>query len=132
MYQCVYQRNCVLWLTGVCTPVLFLFLLFYCKMIGAGDIKVLSILGGFHGWKFSLKVFLIALVYGGIWSIFKLTAHHNWRERFLYFYEYLNEILYIKKRISYRQVSNVDKRSSIPFCIAIALAYGSCVLGGVC
>lgn len=113
-------------------PVLVLFLLFYCKMLGAGDIKLLSVLGGFYGWNLSLKFFLLALVYGSIWSIAKLIVHRNLRERFFYFFQYLELILRTKKRIPYRKNNVKDRTSTIPFCVTILMAYISDVWGGVC
>lgn len=132
IYQCIYQKNIVMWSMGVCVPVLVLFILFFFKMIGAGDIKLLSVIGGFYGWKISLKFFLLALLYGGVWSVVKFIVHRNVRERFLYFFQYVQLIFLTKKRIPYRNNDKVEKSYTIPFCVTILLAYCSCVWGGVC
>ncbi len=132
IYQCIYQENLIKWLMGIWIPIIVLFLLFYCKMLGAGDIKVLSVIGGVYGWKYSLMCFFIALLVGSMWSIGKLILYRNGRERFLYIPQYLRTIIYTKRRISYREFSTVDKTATIPFCIAIVLAYGFCLLGGMC
>lgn len=121
-----------MWLMGVCVPVLVLFILFFLKMIGAGDIKLLSVVGGFYGWKISLKFFLLALLYGGVWSVVKFIVHRNVRERFLYFFQYVQLIFLTKKRIPYRNNDKVEKSYTIPFCVTILLAYCSCIWGGVC
>nr|WP_297939300.1 prepilin peptidase [uncultured Lachnoclostridium sp.] len=132
IYQCIYQKNIVIWLIGVCAPVFVLFILFFLKMIGAGDIKLMSVLGGFYGWKISLKVFLLALLYGSVWSVVKFIVHRNMKERFLYFFQYVQFIFLTKKRISYRNNDAMEKSYTIPFCVTILWAYCSLVWGGVC
>jgi len=101
-------------------------------MIGAGDIKLMSVLGGFYGWKISLKVFLLALLYGSVWSVVKFIVHRNMKERFLYFFQYVQFIFLTKKRISYRNNDVMEKSYTIPFCVTILWAYCSLVWGGVC
>lgn len=132
IYQCIIRRNIFMWLTGVFVPVLVLFVLFYFKMLGAGDIKILSVLGGFYGWNQSLKLFCIALLYGALWSVIKLMIYHNVKERFIYFIQYLSVLWSTGKRVAYRTESSDEKRYTIPFTVTILMAYGTCLLGGVC
>jgi Flp pilus assembly protein protease CpaA len=128
IYQCMYRKNSVVWVTGVSVPVLILFLLFAFKMIGAGDIKVLSVIGGFYNWSVCLKIFLIALLYGAVWSFLKIVLYGNIKERFLYFLQFCFKCLTKRKRLSYRD--GLNKRDTIPFCVPILLAYLSFLAGG--
>ncbi len=54
------------------TPVIILYLLYLIGVIGAGDIKLLSVISGFTGMIFAGKVTLLAFVLGGVWSIARL------------------------------------------------------------
>lgn len=113
----------MLWVLGVGLPVFLLFLLFYLKMLGAGDIKLLSVLGGAYGWKASIYILLLALCFGGVWSIIKIIYNHNLRERFLYFWTYINNILILKERVPYLVKGSYEHSYTIHFSIMILLAF---------
>lgn len=123
IYQVVYEVHFLLWLHGILLPIVILFLLFYLKMLGAGDIKLLSVLGGFIGGKDSLQVFIWALFIGAIWSILKLVYCRNVRERLEYFYQYICYFLQNYSRIPYRTTNANEKSYTIHFSFAILLAY---------
>lgn len=92
-------------------------------MMGAGDIKVISVLAGVYGWRVSLQVFVLALFYGAVWSIGKLIIYRNAWERFCYFFQYLERIMSVKKCMPYRTERERDKSYTIPFTVVILMAY---------
>ena len=51
-------------------PVLLFSILYYFRMIGAGDIKLLAALGGFLGISDLFRCLVCALIFGGILSLF--------------------------------------------------------------
>lgn len=70
--------------------VLFLFFpLFLGKMIGTGDIKVLAVLGSVLGPRKILFCIVTAFLLGAVESLFLLFFRCDWRQRFLYFFQYL-------------------------------------------
>ncbi len=65
----------LLFIKDMCLPVILLFLLFPLRILGAGDIKLLSMISCFLGFGFDLYViwtsFLMTAVYGVIRMIIK-------------------------------------------------------------
>lgn len=123
IYQVVYEVHFLLWLHGILWPIVILFLLFYLKMLGAGDIKLLSVLGGFIGGKDSLQVFVWALFIGAVWSLLKMLCYGNLRTRFCYFFHYIYCLITNHSRIPYREKGTNQKSYTIQFSFAVLLAY---------
>lgn len=123
IYQCFMKANMLFWFQGVFIPIGSLFLLFYLKMFGAGDIKLLSVIGGFCGWKISMYILLLALFYGAVWSCYKIMHYKNGKDRILYFMKYLAILMLIKKRIPYRESGSSDKSYTISFSVLILIAF---------
>ena len=70
--------------------VLFLFFpLFLGKMIGTGDIKVFAVLGSVFGPGKILGCTVSAFLLGALESVFFLFFRCDWRQRFLYFLQYV-------------------------------------------
>lgn len=125
IYQCIYQKNIYVWVTGISVSIILLFGLFCLKMLGAGDIKVISVLSGFYGWNAGLQIFILALFYGAVWSVFKIILYRNGKERFGYFFQYLKHIKSEKKCLPYRSETITDKTCTIPFTVVILIAYAT-------
>lgn len=54
-------------------PVIFLFLLFQVRALGAGDIKLFSVLGAFISTKQLLKLMVLAFLVGALLGICKIV-----------------------------------------------------------
>lgn len=74
---------------GIIIPFMLLLPLFYFRMLGAGDIKLFSVLGGILGYQAVLKVMFCSFFLGGILSFAFLISCGNLRERLSYFFNYL-------------------------------------------
>lgn len=72
IYECG-RKGIVLGLFGSLFPILFLFLLFLFKVLGAGDIKLFSVVGSFLGISFVFQTIIIAFLLGGLLSIIHLV-----------------------------------------------------------
>ena len=48
-------------LSGMIAVVIFLFPLFLCRGLGAGDIKLLGVIAAYLSWKHALTVFILSL-----------------------------------------------------------------------
>lgn len=71
----------LLWLGGAALPVLVFALLFYFRMIGAGDVKLLCMAGGFLGPSGCFGCIVSALIWGGLISAAILLRRRNFSER---------------------------------------------------
>ena len=76
---------------GVMIPILLLFPLFYFRMIGAGDIKLLSVLGGISGIRGSLMIMGSSLALGAVLSLAFLISCGSLQERISYFISYTKD-----------------------------------------
>lgn len=76
-------------LVGILIPFLLFLPLFYFRMLGAGDIKLFSVLGGFLGYTVVLKVIFCSFLIGAVLSLAFLISSGNLKERFSYFFNYL-------------------------------------------
>ncbi len=64
-------------LFGMVVPIVFLFGLFYFKLIGAGDIKLFSAIGALMGHKFILYTMAYSFIFAGVLSVFSLLQNKN-------------------------------------------------------
>lgn len=90
-------RGTIIFLTGIGIPVLFLYLLFFFRMIGSGDIKLLSVLGGFIGPLPIAKCIFLSFLFGAVISVFVVLVCGNLIARLKYFTSYINQLLVEKK-----------------------------------
>ena len=91
----VLSRGAIGFLTflfGALLPILTLFWLFCFRMIGAGDIKLFSALGGFLGPVAILKCICLSFAFGAILSIGILLICGNIRQRLFKFTIYIKHI----------------------------------------
>lgn len=107
-------------LAGIFLPFVLLWLLFYFRALGAGDIKLLSALGGIMGpgsiWKCVTAAFLI----GAVFSLFFLIICGNFLERLSYFFHYIENYLKTGERVPYRKPG--ARMEHIHFTVPIMLA----------
>ena len=82
------NRLICLGFSGAFFPLLCLLPLFYFRMIGGGDIKLLSALGGILGYPKILSLLLLTFLTGAILSLAFLISCGNLKERISYFISY--------------------------------------------
>lgn len=80
--------------TGI--PLLLLGGLFYFRMLGAGDIKLLCAVGGFLGMEDSVRCVLISVLTGGALAGILMLKRRNLMSRLQYFLGYCRD--YAKER----------------------------------
>ena len=112
---------------GVGIPVLLLGGLYYFRMIGAGDVKLFAVLGGFLGVRDILPCMLTAFLAGGILSVVLMLLRKNLKERFLYFGNYVTAVIGSQSWRPYRtaETGNGEFCFSIPVFVSVL-----CWLGG--
>ncbi len=104
-------------LSAVPASVLLAFLLLYplykIGALGAGDVKLFVMIGCFYAAKDIAYILVGAFVIGAVFSVCKLIAERNGRERFRYFFTYLCEV----KRSGYLKLyGEEEKRDYHTYC----------------
>lgn len=84
-------------LLGIGCPIVFFFILFLMHALGAGDIKLLSVIGCFWPMPDLLLCIFFSLMAGGAISISKLLIHRQLLEGLSCFYRYVQKIHQTKK-----------------------------------
>lgn len=89
-----YERSGVsLWLPGILLPVILLFPLFLFKALGAGDIKLFSVIGSFYGAAYVVKSMAAAFLLGAVISLIYLIKYKILFYRFRHLFNYIQTSL---------------------------------------
>lgn len=113
-------------LGGSTLPLLLLAVLFYFRMLGAGDIKLFCAIGGFLGIEGLLSCMAASFLMGAVISLVLLIRRRNFKERLLYFFAYIGSFYRTRKWIPYRD--GTEKKAgfcfSVPIFLSVALYIG--------
>lgn len=115
-------NNLVVWIFGIIGPIIILFLFFIFKVLGAGDIKLFSVVGGFFGIYFAFKVIIIAFIFGAILAVFHFIRYRDLMSRLQYLAKFSSEAWKEKKIKPYYSVEKDGRSCVIHFTLAIAVA----------
>ena len=111
---------------GAMLPLLTLFPLYMFRMIGAGDIKLLSLSGGFLSLAGSLKYMVFALVISGIFATTIIISSGSFIERMNYFTSYITSYLHGDRKTYIRYGNRPENfHLSVPVLICAVLAAGN-------
>lgn len=83
------QAGICLGLPGILLPVILLFPLFLIKALGAGDIKLFSVIGSFYGAAYVLKSIAAACILGAVMSLIYLIKYKMVFYRFRHLFNYI-------------------------------------------
>lgn len=118
----------ILWfLGGAGLPVLLGAVLYYFRMTGGGDIKLLSMAGGFLGIRRAAVCIMVSLLAGAVFSILLIWKERNLIKRFRYFFAYVAER---KETGKWKPYLDEPEDGRIHFSLAV-LAAVLCYAGGV-
>ena len=117
----------VLYLGGVFLPILFFGVFYYFRMIGAGDIKLLCMAGGFFGPSGCFASIKWSVLIGGVISLAYILRRGNMGERILFFLEYVGR--YSKDHRWRPYMSGIAEDAK--FCFSVPILAGIlCQIGG--
>ena len=129
-YQ-LFNQGMTGWITflgGVFLPVLIMGILYYFRMIGAGDIKLLCMAGGFMGPADCFLCIVWSVLFGGAISMAVMISRRNITRRLLYFAEYVVRYTETGRWKSYLAGVHDDAK----FCFSIPILLGIiCYIGGI-
>ncbi len=93
--------------------------LFSLRAVGAGDVKLFSVIGGYYGGIFLLQVLTLLVFLAGGVSLIQILRKRIFQDRFQYFVRY---VLYGRKSMYY--LPERDGRAMvIPLTPLLAVAY---------
>ncbi|WP_343210211.1 A24 family peptidase [Anaerolentibacter hominis] len=112
-------RGSLFWLAGAVVPVVLLFLLFTIHAVGAGDLKLFSVIGGFYGGSAVISIMLPVFAAGGLMSIIHLIRRRDLRSylRYLKIYSFNT---FLNRKWKPYEINRRDRSAVIPFSAAIA------------
>lgn len=108
---------------GLLLPAIILFPLFYIHALGAGDIKLFSMIGYIYGRNFTISLITKALLFGAALSLIQIVRFGNLKIRMQYFFRYLFNCLKNHKTEIYYDEKKDGRKPVIHFSVAILLAY---------
>ncbi|MCC8067561.1 MAG: prepilin peptidase [Clostridiales bacterium] len=115
----------ILYLGGIMLPVLLLGGLYYFRMLGAGDIKLLSVVGGFLGPAGVLSCMVRSFFVAAVFSLVILYRNHLFGKQFTYFWAYISD--YAKNGQWHSYTDGVDERAKFCFSIPVLIGILCCV-----
>lgn len=118
----------LLFCAGAVLPVMILGILFYFRMMGAGDIKLLCVTGSFLGPITGLLCIFYTFLIGGILSAVLLHKRHKFICRIVYFQNYVTQYLRTKQWTPY--MDKQDRDSHLCFSIPVFVSL-LCHFGGI-
>ncbi|GMQ57658.1 hypothetical protein AN1V17_20530 [Vallitalea sediminicola] len=107
------------WLIGISLPILILFILFILRTLGAGDIKLIGVIGGLLGINFLAKSSLYILIAAAIMALIKMIVKRNLAIRFKHFFNFLHNIFINRQVGIYDELNKEDKSHVIRLSYAI-------------
>lgn len=118
----------IIWLTirdaaeGGMIPLLLLGVLYYFRMIGGADIKLLMVLGTLTGAGNSFTCVWRTVLFGAVLSAGIMAAYKSGSERFRYFGDYVSKYLSTGERESYRHAGSWISAANIHLTVPVLMA----------
>lgn len=106
----------------IIVPILVFYLFFLMRVLGAGDIKLFSVVCGFIGIRESIRVVMYSFLAGAACSLVVLLYNRNLFARLMYVSDYIKTALVTKSIPRYDYESD-GKQNVIPFSAAIFAGY---------
>ena len=111
-------------LTGAFVCFLIMFPLSMLRMFGAGDVKLVMVIGSFYGVSLTIKFLVVAFIMGAAISLGKMLKHQNLGVRLQYLANYFYVICTTKRLVKYGQDRIEEQEESvIHFAIPLGLAF---------
>ena len=109
----------ILW--NISFPVIILYLLYVLGILGAGDIKLFSVIGGFTNFKTLTDCMLFSFAVGAVIAVARLLCNHNLQLSLLKARMYLQDVL--GGRITSYRREWAEEKNLMHFSIAILFGF---------
>ena len=107
---------------------LLLWVLYFMRLMGAGDVKLFMMLGVFYRWPGVLYVFAASVMAGSVYAVIRFWRKKDAKKRFLQLASYIEEIRSGGKPESYIRTAGKDARVSFAVFAAVG-AFAVSVFG---
>jgi len=111
-------------LLGIISPILFLWVFYSLRMIGAGDIKLFSAIGAIMGFNFTLYNIIYSFLLGGILAMILMLIRKNLKQRLFYLVSYFKSCV---SQGTARAYTDFSIKDSSKFHFSIAIMIGAIV-----
>jgi prepilin peptidase CpaA len=115
-------KGIAIFLIQVSLPVILLYLMFLVRALGAGDIKLFSVVGSIWNFRVLFSCLLCSFTIGAIMSLYKLLRNKNLLTRLNYFCEYMRDVFITRTILPYERQSD-GKQNLIHFSIPILFGF---------
>ena len=114
------------WLQGILIPFILCYMFYRCRMFGASDCKLFSVIGSFLGLRLLFSIMVVSLFTGAAMAIAKMMLRNNFKSRFRRFFNYVSCCVQEKSLKRYYDRTSEGDDGIIPFTVAISLAVLLC------
>ena len=97
-------------------------MLYLFHVIGSGDIKLFSVVGGFLGVTKVIHIIILAFIIGAIISVIQFILFQNFKNRIQYLMNYIHTIIKEKRIRPYYIKTEDNYKNVIPFSLAIMIS----------
>ena len=130
-----YYQNFFTHIGGIIFPVLILYPFYKIGTIGAGDLKLFSLIGFYVSFMESIYCMFLAFVIGAIFSLVSMKQKDNFANRISYLISYLKESFSQKQfhyyyqnayenKISFQEIEKTKIHLAIPIFISVFIHLG--------
>jgi len=119
----------IFWGKGTLAGLALLFIPFALGGLGAGDVKLLGVVGAFKGAGFVLMAFLYAAILGGIFALFLLIKKKRLKKTLCHIGNAFKVFCLSRFRIFNLAHLEQERIIAIPYGVAIALGAIVCLVG---
>ena len=109
-------------LIQISLPVLVFYLFFLMHVLGAGDIKLFSVISSCIGLKSLCRIVIFSFLAGAVLSCIKIVHNKNLYSRLHYFSDYVKTALLTKSITKYDYESD-GKQNFIHFSVPVLIGY---------
>ncbi len=99
---------------GLGTGFIIFFSLYLLGGVGAGDAKLMTIIGAMTSWRFVLWATYFTSIAGVFVALFYIGISKSWRES-------LSGAFSLKRKERIAEIANNDSRRTVPYAVAICL-----------
>ena len=85
-------NTCLIYLADTAIPMLLLFPFYLVRMMGAGDIKMLSVITAAAGITEGFSIIFSGLTAAAVWSFVYMVRRHILLKRICYFFNYMRKL----------------------------------------
>ena len=128
VFQAVYRGEIgiIFFLGSVLLPVVLMGWLYYFRMIGAGDIKLLCAVGGFMAPGECFQCIMWSVLLGGIWCLYLVYKNKSFWRRIFFFLDYIREYSETRRWRPYCDGAQEGDR----FCFSVPVLISICFYVG--